>query len=77
MRLRVTSALLFVLFTSVAFAQLPAAGPKPQVKAPQVEQPRRVLFVGNRYFYDNDSLHNHGQRMVVAADKSLEGVFLI
>ena len=73
MYLRVTSALLFVLFTGIAFAQLPAAGPKPQVTAPQVEQPRRVLFVGNSYFYYNDSLHNHVQRMVVAADKSLEG----
>ena len=35
----------------------------------QVEQlgntsPNRILFVGNSYFYYNDSLHNHVRRMV-------------
>ncbi len=39
----------------------------PTVKAPQVENPTRVLFVGNSYFYYNDSLHNHVRRMVDAA----------
>ena len=28
-----------------------------------VEPPQRVLFVGNSYFYYNDSLHNHVERM--------------
>jgi hypothetical protein len=43
-----------------------AQWPTPTVQQPQVDTPRRVLFVGNSYFYYNDSLHNHVQRMVVA-----------
>ena len=31
----------------------------PTVKQPQVDTPKRVLFVGNSYLYYNDSLHNH------------------
>ncbi len=46
----------------------PAAALSPTVKAPQVDNPARVLFVGNSYFYYGDSLHNHVQRMVTAAD---------
>jgi len=30
-------------------------------------RPTHILFVGNSYFYYNDSLHNHVQRMTVAA----------
>ena len=30
----------------------------------QPDAPRQVLFVGNSYFYYNDSLHNHIRRMV-------------
>ena len=44
------------------------AAPAPAVKAQQVDNPTRVLFVGNSYFYYGDSLHNHVQRMVTAAD---------
>jgi hypothetical protein len=40
----------------------------PTVSAPQVQNPGRVLFVGNSYFYYNDSLHNIIRRMVMAAD---------
>jgi len=36
-----------------------------------VEEPRRILFVGNSYLYYNDSLHNHLRRMVAAADPAL------
>jgi hypothetical protein len=50
-----------------------AAAPAPAVKAPQVDTPARVLFVGNSYFYYGDSLHNHVQRLVTAADPALEG----
>ncbi|QJR11081.1 hypothetical protein DSM104443_02152 [Usitatibacter rugosus] len=50
-----------------------AATPAPAVKAPQVDNPARVLFVGNSYFYYGDSLHNHVQRLVTAADPALEG----
>ena len=50
-----------------AFATLAAAQPVPAVKKPQVEAPKNILFVGNSYFYYNDSLHNHVRRMVDAA----------
>jgi hypothetical protein len=38
----------------------------PTVRAPQVDSPKRVLFVGNSYMYYGDSLHNHVRRMVDA-----------
>ena len=43
-----------------------AASPAPTVRAPQVDSPKRVLFVGNSYMYYGDSLHNHVRRMVDA-----------
>ena len=33
--------------------------------------PERVLFVGNSYFYYNDSLHNHVSRMLASLDPEL------
>ena len=50
-----------------------AAAPVPLVKAPQVDTPTRVLFVGNSYLYYGDSLHNHVRRMAIAADPGLDG----
>ncbi len=44
----------------------------PKVKAPQVENPMRVLLVGNSYLYYGDSLHNHLRRMVMAADPATQ-----
>ena len=44
-----------------------AASPAPTVRAPQVDSPKRVLFVGNSYMYYGDSLHNHVRRMVGAS----------
>ncbi|MEO9599336.1 DUF4886 domain-containing protein [Parasphingorhabdus sp.] len=41
--------------------------PAPKVKRIDIAKPTHILFVGNSYFYYNDSLHNHVQRMVVAA----------
>lgn len=61
------SALAFALALPLAHA-----APAPKVKAPQVEAPGRVLFVGNSYLYYNDSLHNHVRRMAIAADPTLE-----
>jgi hypothetical protein len=55
-----------------ALASLAAAQPAPAVKQRQVEVPKRILFVGNSYFYYNDSLHNHVRRMVIAGDPALE-----
>ncbi|MCP5265555.1 MAG: hypothetical protein H6934_05560 [Burkholderiaceae bacterium] len=47
-----------------------SAAPAPKVRAPQVDNPMRVLLVGNSYLYYGDSLHNHLRRMVMAADPS-------
>jgi hypothetical protein len=53
-----------------------AASPAPTVRAPQVDSPKRVLFVGNSYMYYGDSLHNHVRRMVdaggIAPEDSLQ-----
>lgn len=43
-------------------------GAKPKITQLINERPTHILFVGNSYFYYNDSLHNHVERMVVAAD---------
>ena len=40
----------------------------PVVKAPHIDAPKRVLFVGNSYFYYNASLHFHARRIALAAD---------
>jgi hypothetical protein len=48
------------------------AAPAPAVREPPVAAPQRILFVGNSYFYYNDSLHNHVRRLAVAADPAAE-----
>lgn len=70
--LRTTStSLFFLLATTSVFGQATPAAPKPEINAPQVVDPQRVLFVGNSYYYYNNSLHNHVKRMVEASDKNL------
>jgi len=44
----------------------------PTVKYPQADTPKRILFVGNSYFYYNDSLHNHVLRLAIAGDPSIQ-----
>ncbi|MGH8748265.1 MAG: DUF4886 domain-containing protein [Burkholderiales bacterium] len=56
----------------LSLVSVAAAAPVPLIKAPQVDTPVRVLFVGNSYFYYGDSLHNHVRRMAMAADPGLE-----
>lgn len=53
---------LAVLVSSVVLAASPA------VRAPQVEKPTRVLFVGNSYFYYNGSVHVHANRIARSGD---------
>jgi hypothetical protein len=64
---------LFALWLVLLNATAIASPEAPAVKAPQVDTPTRVLFVGNSYFYYGDSLHNHVQRLVTAAEPKLEG----
>lgn len=67
LRLWAAACLALALLPGASHAQLPA----PVVQQPQVEMPRRVLFVGNSYFYYGDSLHNHVRRLVAAGDASI------
>lgn len=64
----VLQSLLFIALLSVAGVHAAS----PSVKQPQVDTPKRVLFVGNSYMYYNDSLHNHVNRIASAADPALE-----
>ena len=66
MKIRFAALLAFALVAQAAAAAAPA------VRQPQVDTPKRILFVGNSYFYYNDSLHNHVRRLVTAADPSLD-----
>lgn len=52
----------------LAVAGAVMAADKPSVTTPPVDNPKRVLLVGNSYLYYGDSLHNHLRRMVAAAD---------
>ncbi len=42
-----------------------------KVKPAEKSNPERVLFVGNSYYYYNNSLHNHVSNLVKAADPAL------
>jgi hypothetical protein len=63
--------LLIVTWLSVAGAYAAS----PTVKQPQVDTPKRVLFVGNSYLYYNDSMHNHVRRLALAADPAAAKAF--
>jgi hypothetical protein len=47
-----------------------SAAPAPDVKRLDGDAPAQVLFVGNSYFYYNDSLHNHVRRMAAATGEA-------
>ena len=68
-RMVVLLSLLLAALFSVAHAASPA------VTQPQVDTPRRVLFVGNSYLYYNDSMHNHVRRLALAADPATAETF--
>ena len=50
-----------------------AAPPTPEVQTPHLENPTRVLFVGNSYLYYNNSVHGHLRQMIVSADPLMRG----
>jgi hypothetical protein len=55
-----------------AFLWVQAAHSDPlKIKPTANAQPVRVLFVGNSYYYYNNSLHNHVSNLVKAADPAL------
>ena len=52
------------------FGQAAVAQPI-KVKPAEKSNPERVLFVGNSYYYYNNSLHNHVSNLVKSADPAL------
>lgn len=50
-----------------ASEQVETTYPAPSRHHLEHQRPSRILFIGNSYFYYNDSLHNHVERMAVAA----------
>jgi len=61
----VAKSLLF--FFAIILATLTQAA-TPAIKAPQVDTPKRILFVGNSYFYYSGSVHFYTRRIALAAD---------
>ena len=62
---------LFLGLTAFAHGPVSAQLQTALVQQPQVDTPMRVLFVGNSYYYYNNSLHNHVRRMVAAGNSSI------
>jgi hypothetical protein len=55
--------LALVLFSGTAPAQT-----KPKVSSMGVAQPKTIMYVGNSFFYYNNSMHNQVTRIATAAD---------
>jgi len=52
--------LLFAVFAAAVIAAAPAAAQtKPKVVETGVAQPQTAIFIGNSFFYYNNSMHNH------------------
>lgn len=66
-----SQALILIAHLLVAECVFSQSLPEPRVTRIEVEMPTRILFVGNSYFYYNDSLHNHVARMLEADNPSL------
>lgn len=59
------------VIASLSLALLLNSAQAAQVQVLQNSKPQRILFVGNSYFYYNDSLHNHVRRIVDELNPSL------
>lgn len=63
------SVIFFSLILCLFFLPLGAlAEVGPEVTSIGIDKPKQILFVGNSYFYYNNSLHNHVVRLARAAD---------
>ncbi|MBD3898421.1 hypothetical protein IEI94_21420 [Halomonas sp. ML-15] len=49
-----------------------SADTTPAITSPATQNPAQILYVGNSYFYYNNSLHNYVRRMAVAAYPEME-----
>lgn len=65
---RIAVAVHSLLLAVALLGAVTAQAASPAVKAPQVDTPKRVLFVGNSYFYYSGSLHFYARRIALAAD---------
>ena len=57
------AALVALALTTPATAQV-----KPKVMETGVEHPHSAIYIGNSFFYYNNSLHNHVTALIRAAD---------
>ena len=57
-----------LLLTAAFLLTAAAQAATPAIKAPQVDTPKRILFVGNSYFYYSGSVHFYARRIALAAD---------
>ncbi|RPJ48336.1 MAG: hypothetical protein EHM16_02665 [Betaproteobacteria bacterium] len=71
----ISAAKSLLFFLAILFAAVTQAA-SPAIKAPQPDTPKRVLFVGNSYFYYNGSLHFHARRIALAADPAWAKPFI-
>ena len=62
----------FVLAALVAGPSPLAAQTKPKVLQSGVEQPASAIFIGNSFFYYNNSLHNHFLLLLGSADPNVK-----
>jgi hypothetical protein len=62
---------LLALLLATCFLGQAAHSEPLNIKPASNASPERVLFVGNSYFYYNNSLHNHVSNLVKAADPAL------
>jgi len=51
------------------------AQPKPKIMHIGIEQPKTVLYVGNSFFYFNDSMHRYVSGLIIAADPENKGQY--
>ncbi len=57
-----------LMLAAVLLLAVAAQAANPTVRAPQVDTPQRVLFVGNSYFFYSGSVHFYTRRIALAAD---------
>ena len=64
-----TGCVLIAIATTTAAAQV-----KPNVMDAGVGRPVSAIYIGNSFFYYNNSLHNHVTQLIRAADPTIPSV---
>lgn len=68
MQLHAITAMKSLLVLAALLLAPAAAAVTPDIKALAIDTPKRVLFVGNSYFYYSGSVHFYTRRIALAAD---------